>query len=599
MSSPEILSPVSTSCIGNSTSRGSQIALADSSSPSPQSFDKAKRAEIQSMLKTRPNEYIIIENTGKHTSNCWTLFEFPAINNINGDAGRINGFVSCRKCFGIYSFISNSTRFLNQYDCEGSKERNKRLASNGTLLSRRCLTTFFSGQPPILKTSEILKIKDLQAEWKCICIGARHDCIDVVAAHVFKLAGQHRVQIGEELVEPLASDAVAFCPYLRSDSIHQIFDLGIAAALVNDEFEYRSYDLCCSPFEEDDKTAARVVVALGKVLERFNINDLSLLKFVMDRESTDENATDSRDLFSCNALHDDISKTKVKYLPHSAREVLKVLNSCKNLVKYAKLNGLSEDIQSAGDVSLCQSSKIRWLSIMKLLESIDRSFKETKKILLEKKKLLVINRLIIEHPVYLLRPFKHIIVIAQKGKDPSLYLVLICVMASRKTLSSFEDLIDFNKENDAHDNVSATKKESDDDQDDTEAEQSDGIRFFRLRLLELLKNMFVLEPIHYVAAFLHPRYRYLHRCSNDQINSCKSHIRREFKQIADREKIKRLFSIREKDPASQREVREEPPPKKRKELAMNMKAGTTATNATNLMIRKKSTSICQCIPIPS
>ena len=62
-------------------------------------------------------------------------------------------------------------------------------------------------------------------------------------------------------------------------------------------------------------------------------------------ERTDENATDSGDLFSCNGLDDDIdeivfvdmSKTKVQDLPHSAREVLKVLNSCKDLVKYVKL----------------------------------------------------------------------------------------------------------------------------------------------------------------------------------------------------------------------------------------------------------------------
>ena len=125
------------------------------------------------MLKTRPNEYIIIENTGNHTSNCWTLFGFPAVININGDAERINGFVSCRKCFGTYSFISNSTRFLNQHDCEISKERNKRLASNGTSSSQQCLTTFFSGRPPILKPSEILKpfeslkIKGLGGEWVC------------------------------------------------------------------------------------------------------------------------------------------------------------------------------------------------------------------------------------------------------------------------------------------------------------------------------------------------------------------------------------------------------------------------------------------------
>jgi hypothetical protein len=50
---------------------------------------------------------------------------------------------------------------------------------------------------------------------------------------------------------------------------------------------------------------------------------------------------------------------------------------------------LNKDIQSEGGVTLCQSTKVRWLSIMQLLGSIDRSFKETKKILQEKKKTFI------------------------------------------------------------------------------------------------------------------------------------------------------------------------------------------------------------------
>ncbi|CAF2201546.1 unnamed protein product [Rotaria magnacalcarata] len=47
--------------------------------------------------------------------------------------------------------------------------------------------------------------------------------------------------------------------------------------------------------------------------------------------------------------------------------------------------------------------------------------------------------------------------------------------------------------------------------------------------------MFVLEPIDFVAAFLHPRYRYLQKCTNVQINSCKSYVRRQLKEINERE----------------------------------------------------------------
>jgi len=108
---------------------------------------------------------------------------------------------------------------------------------------------------------------------------------------------------------------------------------------------------------------------------------------------------------------------------------------------------------------------------MQLLGSIDRSFKETKKILHEKKKSFLIDRLILKRLIHLLRPFKHAITIIQKGNEPSLYLILICVLTLRKALSSFDNLNKFNQEND---DMSTKKKENDDDQYDLDSEESAG-----------------------------------------------------------------------------------------------------------------------------
>lgn len=169
MSSPEILSPISTSCVENAKSRDSNDRFIDSS-PSPRSSrnpDNSTCLEIQSMLKTKPNQYIIMENSGKHSSNCWNLFGFPSVVDSNGDSKRIDGFVSCRKCFTTYSFKSNSTRLMNQHDCEMSKERNKRLIANGSSSAQRSLSAFYPVQSVTLKSSETIKIKDLQAEWIC------------------------------------------------------------------------------------------------------------------------------------------------------------------------------------------------------------------------------------------------------------------------------------------------------------------------------------------------------------------------------------------------------------------------------------------------
>ena len=109
---------------------------------------------------------------------------------------------------------------------------------------------------------------------------------------------------------------------------------------------------------------------------------------------------------------------------------------------------------------------------MHLLESIDRSYKETRRVLQAKKKPFPIDRCIVKSLVRLLRPFKHAITVIQRGNDPSLYLVLICVLTLRKALVSFRNLLEFNKEN--NDSSPIRENESDDDQYSLEPEESDG-----------------------------------------------------------------------------------------------------------------------------
>ena len=102
-----------------------------------------------------------------------------------------------------------------------------------------------------------------------------HGGADTTAAHVAKLADQHRIRITEELREPLASEAITFCPDMWSDPVHQVSYLGIAATFVNDQFAFRSYDLCCSPFEEEDKTADSIIAV--SISFSIHVNYLYLL----------------------------------------------------------------------------------------------------------------------------------------------------------------------------------------------------------------------------------------------------------------------------------------------------------------------------------
>ncbi len=99
---------------------------------------------------------------------------------------------------------------------------------------------------------------------------------------------------------------------------------------------------------------------------------------------------------------------------------------------------------------------VRWLSIIDLLESILRSYKQTKRVLLNRKqqsKIAVIDEKIVEGLIHLLKPFKHTLKLIQTGNSPSLYMVLICTVNLRKTLSSFKNLMSYKTTTDTHDEV--------------------------------------------------------------------------------------------------------------------------------------------------
>lgn len=158
MLSPGILSPVSSPCNESVTSSDSDVISTDS--PPPDShLDNFTCPKIRILLETKPEQYIILKNTGKHTSDCWNYFGFPAIVNPDGKPKRIQGFVSCQHCFTTYSFISNSTRLLNRHKCKNSM-------ANEVATQNR-LTVLFNHKPSKLKDNEILKIKNLQVKWIC------------------------------------------------------------------------------------------------------------------------------------------------------------------------------------------------------------------------------------------------------------------------------------------------------------------------------------------------------------------------------------------------------------------------------------------------
>jgi hypothetical protein len=68
-----------------------------------------------------------------------------------------------------------------------------------------------------------------------------------------------------------------------------------------------------------------------------------------------------------------------------------------------------------------------------------------KKVLAEKKKQFVLDKIVISQLICLLKPFKHVLTIIQKGKTPSLHLVTIAVLTLRQALETYTSLSEYNK----------------------------------------------------------------------------------------------------------------------------------------------------------
>jgi len=83
--------------------------------------------------------------------------------------------------------------------------------------------------------------------------------------------------------------------------------------------------------------------------------------------------------------------------------------------------------------------------MVNLLESIKRSYKQIKKVLSDKKKIITLEKLIVRQLICLLRPFKHIIIIVQKGREPTLHLVTLAILTLRDTLNTHEALVEYSE----------------------------------------------------------------------------------------------------------------------------------------------------------
>ena len=88
-------------------------------------------------------------------------------------------------------------------------------------------------------------------------LGAQHGLVDVqgllrsrqtIGRTINDLALKYRMDLKDQLVEPLKSRSVTICPDFWTNKYNQQAFLGLSMTFVNIKYEYKSADLFCIPF---------------------------------------------------------------------------------------------------------------------------------------------------------------------------------------------------------------------------------------------------------------------------------------------------------------------------------------------------------------
>ncbi|CAF4377479.1 unnamed protein product [Rotaria magnacalcarata] len=109
-----------------------------------------------------------------------------------------------------------------------------------------------------------------------------------ISTNVAKLAHDYRSLIKPILIRQAEWGALTVCPDLWTDNYQNINYLGLTIYFVDSDYKLYSFDLCCSRFNEVDKTGASVLQALRKQLDLFGLlpyMDNHNITFTIDRGS--------------------------------------------------------------------------------------------------------------------------------------------------------------------------------------------------------------------------------------------------------------------------------------------------------------------------
>ncbi|CAF4034435.1 unnamed protein product [Rotaria sp. Silwood2] len=447
------------------TDKTASSGTSSSSSNSSSSLNVSQQystSSLEILLKQKgePKQYIVLENKQKHLSSpAWSTFGFPAKRLSDGSYERIMGFASCSDCKDTYTYQSDgsgSTKHMLRHVCSksSSSETNQHGPMDKFMKPRKSSSVKLCAQ-------ERTRIQDEFTKWICssmrpfnlmsdpgmkttlktivdICVkhGGSIDFEDIfvtpatISNNVNRLAQHYRSLIQPILIKQAECGALAICPDLWTDNHKKINSLGLTVYFVtsDSDFELYTFDLCCSRFNEIDKTGESVL----KVNSITPKKKLKKVQNICDTSSDDSSSEDDTITPSPSKFAE--ANTLLTDLPPKVREILATISTSKKLVKYVKITGLNKVIEERGGLALKQECIVRWLSLSNMLESIDASIEYIRSLLLSKSfknewhfKLNIINIDALKDLISLLSEFKNVSLLVQTGTRPSLHMAYISI----------------------------------------------------------------------------------------------------------------------------------------------------------------------------
>ncbi|CAF4309979.1 unnamed protein product, partial [Rotaria sp. Silwood2] len=506
-------------------------------------------SSIENMLKRKDNrkEFTVIENSQKKSSSAWATFGFPARLIENDTYELIHGFASCFQCKTTYTFHSDgsgSTKHLLRHVCSKSALSSEHY-HEGPLekLFKSKKTTSVT-----LNSKDSTKIKDDLTKWICTSIrpfniiedlglrnvlqtamdfSRKYPDLDssqllvtptTISKNVHQLAEQYRSLLQPILIEQAANSCLCLCPDLWTDKYRKVNYLGLTAMFANKNYELILLDLCCCEYQEVDKSGDSILQHKKKRIILASTTPTTKgkkAKTIIQSSSDDTSSEDETKTPSPSKYIE--SNTSLSELTSKASELLDIITTSKQLVKYIKQTGLNKSIQDGGGVVLKQATIVRWLSLSNLLESIDLSYEHLRLVLSKSTnskqafKLIKINVDGLKDLIYLLSVFKDVCILVQTGTRPSLHMAYIAMNKLERHLSGTDadESGEFITIDDRH----------------------EGTEFFRRRLLQLLRTMFTFDEKHLAAAVLHPLYRRLTFASTYSKTIAHSYIHQQVDEI--------------------------------------------------------------------